>query len=44
MMFTDWVVEETIPSIRKTGKYILYDQPKLLDKQINLMNERDLHF
>lgn len=44
MMFTDWVVEEVIPSIRKTGKYILSDQPKLLDKQISLLNERDLHF
>ena len=44
MMFTDWVVEDVIPSIRKTGKYILYEQPKLLDKQISLLNERDLHF
>ena len=42
--FTKWVVEEVIPSIRQTGKYILYEQPKLLDKQISLMNEKDLHF
>jgi prophage antirepressor-like protein len=44
MMFTDWVVEEVLPSIRQTGKYILYEQPLLLDKQISLMNEKDLHF
>lgn len=43
-LFYDWVVEDVIPSIRKTGKYTLYEQPKLLDKQISLMNERDLHF
>ena len=42
--FTKWIVEEVIPSIRKTGKYILYEQPKLLDKQISLLNERALHF
>lgn len=43
-LFTEWVVEEVIPSIRQTGKYILYEQPILLDKQISLMNEKDLHF
>jgi len=43
-LFTEWVVEEVIPSIRQTGKYILYEQPKLLDKQISLLNEKDLHF
>ena len=32
------------PSIRQTGKYILYEQPILLDRQISLMNEKDLHF
>ena len=42
--FSKWIVEEVIPSIRQTGKYILYDQPILLDKQISLMNEKDLHF
>lgn len=42
--FTKWVIEEVIPSIRQTGKYILYEQPILLDKQISLMNEKDLHF
>ena len=44
MMFTDWVVEDVLPSIRQSGKYILYEQPKLLDKQISLMNGKDLHF
>ena len=29
---------------KKTGKYILYEQPILLDKQISLLNERGLHF
>ena len=43
-LFTEWIVEDVIPSIRKTGKYILYEQPILLDKQISLLNERDLHF
>ncbi len=43
-LFTEWVVEEVIPSIRQTGKYILYEPPILLDKQISLMNEKDLHF
>ena len=42
--FTKWIVEDVIPSLRKTGKYILYEQPILLDKQISLSNERDLHF
>ena len=42
--FTKWIVEDVIPSIRKTGKYILYEQPILLDKQISLLNEKDLHF
>ena len=43
-LFTEWLVEEVIPSIRQTGKYILYEQPILLDKQISLLNEKDLHF
>ena len=43
-LFTEWIVEDVIPSIRKTGKYILYEQPILLDKQISLLNEKDLHF
>ena len=42
--FTKWIIEEVLPSIRKTGKYIIIEQPKLLDKQISLLNERDLHF
>ncbi len=41
--FSKWSVEEVIPSIRQTNKYILYDQPILLDKQISLVNEKDLH-
>jgi prophage antirepressor-like protein len=43
-LFREWVIEDVIPSIRKTGKYIIIEQPKLLDKQISLLNERDLHF
>lgn len=42
--FTKWIIEEILPSIRKTGKYNIIEQPKLLDKQISLLNERDLHF
>ena len=38
--FTEWVVEDVIPSIRKTGKYSI----AILDNQISLMNEKDLHF
>ena len=43
-LFREWVIEDVLPSIRKTGKYIIIEQPKLLDKQISLLNERDLHF
>lgn len=43
-LFIRWIVKDVLPSIRKTGKYTLYEQPNLLDKQISLMNERDLHF
>ncbi len=39
-LFTEWVVEDVIPSIRKTGKYSI----PLIENQISLMNERDLHF
>ena len=42
--FTKWIIEEVLPSIRKTGKYNIIEHPKLLDKQISLLNERDLHF
>ena len=38
--FTKWIIEDVIPSIRKTGKYSI----ALLDNQISLMSERDLHF
>ena len=39
-LFTKWIIEDVIPSIRKTGKYSI----ALLDNQISLINERDLHF
>ena len=40
-LFTKWVVEEVLPTIRKTGSYVT---PALLDKQIELKNETDLHY
>ncbi|CAB4000084.1 Hypothetical predicted protein [Paramuricea clavata] len=42
--FQQWVFEEVLPSIRKTGSYEL-PEPKLLDgKQLKLHNETDLHY
>jgi prophage antirepressor-like protein len=38
--FTKWIIEDVIPSIRKIGKYSI----ALVENQISLMNERDLHF
>ena len=35
--FREWVVDEVLPSIRKTGKYVK-------EKQMSLMNETDLHY
>jgi prophage antirepressor-like protein len=35
--FREWVVEEVLPEIRKTGKYVR-------NSQVSLMNENDLHF
>ena len=37
LRFREWVVEEVLPSIRKTGKYIR-------GEQVSLMNEADLHY
>ena len=39
-IFQDWVCEEVLPSIRKTG---VYTAP-LLGRQIKLLNETDLHY
>ena len=38
--FTKWIIEDVIPSIRKTGKYSI----PLVENHISLINERDLHF
>lgn len=35
--FREWVVDEVLPEIRKTGNYVR-------NKQMSLMNETDLHF
>ena len=37
LRFREWLVEEVLPSIRKTGKYVK-------EKQVSLMNETDLHY
>jgi hypothetical protein len=42
--FTKLIFEDVIPSTRKAGKHVIIEQPKLLDKQISLLSERDLHF
>ena len=39
-IFQDWVCEEVLPSIRKSG---IYTAP-LLGQQIKLLNETDLHY
>ena len=40
-IFTDWVCSGVLPSIRKHGSYT---PPRLIDKQIKLLNETDLHY
>ena len=35
--FREWIVETVLPEIRKTGRYVKYEQ-------MSLMNETDLHF
>ena len=37
LRFREWVLEEVLPEIRKTGKYVRYEQ-------MSLMNETDLHY
>jgi hypothetical protein len=39
-VFQDWVCEEVLPSIRKTGSYTT----QLVGRQMSLMNENDLHY
>jgi hypothetical protein len=42
-LFTKWVVEEVLPSIRKTGEYkIKKEKVELIGNQISIMNESDL--
>ena len=40
-VFKKWVTSEVLPTIRKTGSYVA---PALLDKQIVLKDEKDLHY
>ena len=42
--FQSWVLDDVIPSIRKTGSYSLPKPRSLQDKQPSLMNETDLHY
>ena len=35
--FREWIVEDVLPEIRKTGRYVRYEQ-------MSLMNETDLHY
>ena len=37
LRFRQWVLEEVLPEIRKTGRYVRYEQ-------MSLMNETDLHY
>jgi len=37
LRFRRWVLEEVLPEIRKTGRYVKYEQ-------MSLMNETDLHY
>ena len=37
LRFRGWVLEEVLPEIRKTGRYVRYEQ-------MSLMNETDLHY
>ena len=41
--FKRWVATEVLPSIRKHGAYS-FERPVLLDKQIQLLDEKDLHY
>lgn len=41
--FKRWVASEVLPSIRKHGTYSV-ERPVLLDKQIQLLDEKDLHY
>ena len=42
--FQRWVIDDVIPSIRKTGSYSLPEPRSLQDKQLKLINETDLHY
>jgi prophage antirepressor-like protein len=45
-VFKRWVTSEVLPDIRKTGSYVspTAENPKLMHKQIQLLNETDLHY
>jgi prophage antirepressor-like protein len=42
--FQQWVFNEVLPSIRKTGSYELPKPKPLCGKQLKLLNETDLHY
>ncbi|CAB3978678.1 toxin Bro [Paramuricea clavata] len=42
--FQDWVFKDVLPSIRKTGSYKLPEPKSLCGKQLQLLNETDLHY
>jgi prophage antirepressor-like protein len=42
--FQDWIFNDVLPSIRKTGSYSLPEPRSLQDKQLKLINETDLHY
>jgi prophage antirepressor-like protein len=42
-LFTKWVVEEVLPTIRKTGMYKTPKAVKLQAPQIHITNEKELH-
>jgi prophage antirepressor-like protein len=43
-VFQDWIFNDVLPSIRKTGSYSLPKPRSLQDKQLKLINETDLHY
>ena len=42
--FQRWVINDVLPSIRKTGSYSLPDRRSLRHNQMILINETDLHY
>ncbi|CAB3983701.1 Hypothetical predicted protein [Paramuricea clavata] len=42
--FQDWVINEVLPSIRKTGQYKVPENNQICGNQMMLKNETDLHY